>query len=177
MDVPALSGTTQNVQPLYVYQHLFYPSTCKKNAPLVNKLIQFFSDRRKIFALLCSGIIYSLYLWPLLNSILCITLAAYWLLFCKKTFHPKTTSIRLVVIFTSLYLPYITGMFYTGNMHEGFFRLQEHIAFLLFPVVFGFSGFLDKSMVRMLLTQFILSCLITAMAGYIFGLLPAGIHL
>lgn len=146
----------------------------------MRKLNQFYSvvsDAKLICTLLCTGILYSLFLWPLLNSILCVTLGAYWLLFCKKSIHPGTTRFRLVVIFASLYLPYVTGMIYTANTHEGIFRLQEHIAFVLFPIVFGFSRFLDKDTVRLLLTHFIISCLITAGAGYIFGLLPADIHL
>ena len=146
----------------------------------MRKLNQFYSvlpDEKLICTLLCGGILYTLFLWPLLNSILCVTLGAYWLLFCKKSIRPNTTRFRLVVIFSCLFLPYVTGMIYTSNVSEGLFRVQEHIAFILFPIVFGFSRFLDEKTVRLLLTHFIISCLITSMAGYIFGLLPADIHL
>jgi O-antigen ligase len=143
----------------------------------MNPLIRFLSDRRKVFGLFCTGILYSLYIWPLLNSILCISLGVYWLLFCKKNFNPGKTSLRLVLIFTSLYLPYVVGMFYTANQTEGYFRLSEHLAFILFPIVFGFSRFLNKDMVRNLLTHFILACLLSSLAGYLLGMLPPHIVL
>jgi O-antigen ligase len=143
----------------------------------MNKFREFFFDERKVCLILCSGILYTLFLWPLLNSILCISLTAYWVLFCKKKFDVKKTSSRLVLIFAGLYLPYVTGMFYTTNLQEGYFRLSEHMALALFPLVFGCSRFLDKSMVRLLLTHFIISCLIVSISGLIFGLLPAGVIL
>jgi len=137
----------------------------------------FFFAERKVCRFLCTGILYSLFLWPFLNTLLCICLAGYWLLFCKKTFNRNKHAFRLVLLFSSLYLPYLIGMFYTANLDEGFFRLGEHIAFILFPFVFGCSQFLDKSLVRILLTHFVIVCGITSLAGFIFGMLPSHIIL
>src|SRR5664279_3657018 len=110
MAVQTLPGTPQNVQEIFVYEYLFYFSACQKNASTMNPLIRFLSDRQKVFSLFATGILYSLYLWPLLNAILCISLGAYWLLFCKKNFNPGKTYVRLVLIFVSLFLPYAMGI-------------------------------------------------------------------
>lgn len=143
----------------------------------LTQLPSLFRDEKLMCSAFCVGIIYSLFLWPLLNTILCICLGVYWLLFCKKNFDLNKNSSRLVIVFACLYLPYIVGMFYTSNKEAGYFSLTEHIAFLLFPVVFGSSRFLDQSMVHRLLSHFIISCLVASLSGFLFGLLPEYIHL
>ncbi len=136
-----------------------------------NRFLSFFRDEKLICSIFCIGIIYSLYLWPLLNSIFCISLGAYWLLFCKKNISTSTTSFRVALIFAALYLPYLAGILYTSNLHEGYFRLTEHIAFLLFPFVFGCSQWLDRKRVQLFLTHFILACLVASLSGWLFGIL------
>jgi O-antigen ligase len=143
----------------------------------MNPLIRLITNRQKVFSLFAAGILYSLYIWPLLNAILCISLGAYWLLFCKKNFNPGKPYFRLVIIFVSLYLPYALGILYSANKAEGYFRLSEHLAFILFPIVFGFSRLLDKKMVITLLSHFVLSCTLTALTGFLLGIYPGHIGL
>jgi hypothetical protein len=53
-----------------------------------------------MFSIFCTGIAWSLIFWPLINSLFCIALAAYWLLFHRKIFHfPKSEAGGLCYLF------------------------------------------------------------------------------
>ena len=93
-----------------------------KPARLVLKV---FLHEPTVYLIFCIGIIYSMFLWPLLNSILCISLGAYWLAFSRKSFLFKSVKFRLIVLFVGLYLVFVIGIFYTANLQEGLFRLQQ----------------------------------------------------
>ncbi|MEJ7736761.1 MAG: O-antigen ligase family protein [Chitinophagaceae bacterium] len=107
-----------------------------------------------IYSMLGSGIVASLIFWPLLNSMICIGMAGYWLAFSKKKFSYSFYKSKWVVLFISLYLAAVTGMFYSEDRSEAFFRLQQKIPFLLFPLVFGTADVATPVLVRRSLTIF-----------------------
>jgi O-antigen ligase len=136
----------------------------------VRLFLQFFFHEPTIYLIFCTGIVYSMFLWPLLNSILCISLGVYWLIFAHKSFRVKTREFRLVLLLISLYLVFVIGIFYTANLRVGGFRLQQQMAILLFPVALGCSKVLNPKMVRILLTHFLLATILTALLGITVGL-------
>ncbi len=125
------------------------------------------------YGFLCAGIVYSFVSWPLLNSIFCILLFIYWLIFSKKTFDINSRSTRLMVLFCSLFLVSLAGMLYTSNTAEGASRLQEKSAILIFPLIFGTTSFLHTGLLKKIGGHFVIATLITALCG----LLYAGVHL
>ena len=135
----------------------------------VRLFLKFFLHEPTVYLIFCIGIMYSMFLWPLLNSILCISLGVYWLIFSGKSFRFKSREFRLAVLFVSLYFVFVIGIFYTANLQEGFFRLQQQAAILLFPLAFGCSKVLNPKMVRSLLPHFLLATIITALLGISLG--------
>jgi O-antigen ligase len=140
---------------------------------------KFFFHEPTVYLIFCIGIVYSMFFWPLLNSICCISLGVYWLIFSRKSFRFKSKEFRLVVLFISLYLISVIGMFYTVNLQKGFFWLQLQSALLLFPLVMGCSTVMNPKMVRTILTHFILANLLAALLGLVHGLVeyhPAAVN-
>lgn len=122
-----------------------------------------------IYTALCIGIAYTLVFWTVLNSILCITMAGFWLLFTnKKGKIPVENRIR-ILIFTSLYLIFIVGLLYTSNIEDGLKGLQQKSALLLFPVIFGISPILTPKMTRVIIGHFTIATLIACFAGFSYG--------
>ncbi len=132
---------------------------------------KFFFHEPTVYLIFCVGIVYSMFFWPLLNSISCISLGVYWLLFSGKSFPWKTKKFRLVILFISLYFVSIIGIFYTANLPRGFFRLQQQSAILLFPLVFGCSNVMSPKMLRTIFSHFILATIIAALLGLAHGFL------
>jgi len=127
----------------------------------------------RCYGFLCAGIVYSFVCWPLLNSIFCILLFIYWLIFSKKTFDINSRSTRLMVLFCSLYLVSLAGMLYTSNTAEGASRLQEKSAILIFPLIFGTTSFLHTGLLKKIGGHFVIATLITCLSGLFY----AGFHL
>lgn len=122
-----------------------------------------------ICSVLCMGIAASLIFWPLLNSILCITLFGYWLLFSKKKFSLKSSQSRWIILFGSLFLMSMVGIVYSNEVGEGFAELQKKSALLLFPLIFGMSAIITPVVFKRTLAAFTLStalgCLICIING------------
>jgi O-antigen ligase len=107
--------------------------------------------------------------WTLLNSLLCIALFAWWLLFSEKQFDISTTKTRLMVLFASLYFVSVAGMFYTSNSSEGWFRLQEKSAILLFPLIFGTTSVLTTRILNKILAHFTAATIIASIISLCYG--------
>ncbi len=127
------------------------------------------SHETAVYTWLCIGIVYSLVFWTLLNSLLCIALFAYWLIFSPKKFNIATAQTRLMLLFASLYLISVIGMLYTSNAGEGWFRLQQKSAILIFPLVFGTTSVLTGRMVNKILTHFTAATLIACATSLGYG--------
>ena len=122
-----------------------------------------------VYTALCIGIAYTLVFWTLLNSIFCLTLAGFWLVFSnKKTILPKKRK-SLILLFSSLYLLVLVGLLYTSNMEEGLRLLQQKSAILLFPVILGATNILTPKTTKLILLHFLIATSIACLAGFIYG--------
>jgi O-antigen ligase len=128
------------------------------------------SAKNMIYEYLCIGIIYSFFFWTLLNSICCILLFAAWLLLAGKSFDLSSHRTRLTLLFFSLYLVLLAGIFYTSNMTEGLSRLQEKVPILIFPLIFGTTSFLTARLVKKIATHFMIGAAISACSSLCYGL-------
>jgi O-antigen ligase len=120
---------------------------------------RWFNDEEMMYSILCSGILITLVYWPLLNSIFCLAIFAYWLVVSKKTFSFNSLRGRLVVLFSLLYLLVIIGSFYSENMKEALFKLQQKPTYLIFPLVFGTTRVLTPGVVRNSIFSFVFATL------------------
>ena len=118
-----------------------------------------------VYSWLCIGIIYTLFTWSLANSILCITLAAYWLFISKKRFSFSMPGSRLVMLFISVYILAIIGMLYTSNIPEGIFRLQQKLGLTMFPVIFGTTNVVNYGFLKKISIHFIVGLALTCSMG------------
>ena len=118
-----------------------------------------------VYSWLCIGIIYTLFTWSLANSILCITLAAYWLFISKKRFSFSMPGSRLVILFISVYILAIIGMLYTSNIPEGIFRLQQKLGLIMFPVIFGTTNVVNYGFLKKISIHFIVGLALTCSMG------------
>ncbi len=124
----------------------------------------------KVYTWLCIGIVYSLVYWTLLNSILCLALSAYWLFFSRKSFNISTIRSRMVVLFSLLYIVSGIGMLYTSNIEEGWFRMQQRIPLLLFPIVLGTSSALNDTAIKKICYHFVAATSIACLASFVYKL-------
>lgn len=135
--------------------------------PLSAKLSRY---EKSVYTVLCIGIVYSLIFWTLLNSILCLTLSAYWLFFSRKEFTWKSFRGRLILLFASIYLLTVIGALYTANKDEGLFRIQQKVTLLAFPIIFGTTRWLTPSLLKKIFVHFLLGTTIACVIslGYRF---------
>ena len=117
-----------------------------------------------VYTWLSIGIVYTLLFNTLLNSWFCIGLAAWWLFISKKEWNWQQTRSRIVVLFAAVYLLTLTGLFYSANTGEGWFRVQQKLPILLFPIVFGTTNFVNEDLVKKLSLNFVAA---TTMAGVV----------
>jgi O-antigen ligase len=137
------------------------------------EILKTLRNEELMYGMLFSGIVISFLFWPLLNSICSMALFVYWLFFSKKEFSFSSGKSRWTILFCLLYLLVITGTFYTGNMHEAVFKLQQKSALLIFPVVMGTSSAITPAVYRRTFSVFtwstFLACLYCIIHGiYIF---------
>jgi O-antigen ligase len=113
-------------------------------------------NNSNIFEWHCIGIMGGMVFWPLLSSLLIISLTLYWLLFIPKY---KSTSQKynlLIFLFAALYLLVVSGYCISNNKDVALFKIQQKSPLLLFPLIFGFSRFPDGPMTRKIFFYFIL---------------------
>ena len=141
-----------------------------------NKLADAFSRFRnfeeRVYNILSISIAITLVLWPLLNSICCILLFAYWLFFSKKYFNIRSVRSKLVLLFSSSYLFIVVSSFYSTNTSETIFQLQQKLPLLVFPLVFGtttvsISGLKRKALISLSLST-ITGCLLCLANGLLY---------
>lgn len=109
-----------------------------------------------------------------INSLLIILLAINSIplfFLSKKTIEPWNCSI--MILFVTVYLIHIIGMFNTDNFHEAIFELQKKLSILIFPIILFFSPRLNYKEIKTIVLCFVVSCLLSG----IFCLLIATYHL
>ena len=124
-----------------------------------------------VYTALCIGIAYTLVFWTLLNSIFCLTLAGFWLVFSNKKVTLTKKRKGIILLFSSLYLLVVVGLLYTSNMEEGLRLLQQKSAIILFPVILGATKILTPKTTRLILLHFLIATSIACVAGFIYGTL------
>lgn len=88
----------------------------------------------KIFLILSGAIAFSIPFKASFNSLFCILLFIFWLLFTKKKIDPSR--IDVIGMISILFWIAVVGMLYTQNLEEGLFRFQQKSLLLVLPLVF-----------------------------------------
>lgn len=102
------------------------------------------SFQKKVFAVFSAATAVTLVWWPLLNSIIAAGFFLFWLLFCKKQFSLSHKNGKLILLFISLYVLVLIGFYNSANAREAIFKIQQKSAFVIFPLIFGTTGFFTK---------------------------------
>ncbi|HLF45107.1 MAG TPA: hypothetical protein VI548_01695, partial [Chitinophagaceae bacterium] len=126
--------------------------------------------KTNLFYWLCTGFVYSMLFWTLLNSMLAILIVAFWLFFLKKEFHLSSDRSKLMLLFISLYVIGLIGLIYTGNMTQGKAILQKQSALLFFPLVFGSSTVLSFQLLKKLISHYLIATGLACIAGLGIGM-------
>ena len=113
-----------------------------------------------VYSIFCGGIVFSLIFWPLLNSILCIGFFLYWLLFVRKDLIFFKQNKYWIALFCLLYLVIIVSVFYSANTKVALSKLQHKSAYILFPLIFGTSKQLFKTIFKTTALIFLTSTLL-----------------
>jgi O-antigen ligase len=121
-----------------------------------------------ISSVFCIGIATTLIFWPLLNSILCLLFAVYWLLFAKKNVAYKKK--YWITLFCSLYLVVLFGTVHSDNIKEAISDLRQKAAFILFPIILGTSTCINETVYRRSFT----ALTIATITGSIFCIAKGG---
>lgn len=86
---------------------------------------------------------FTLVWWPLLNSICCILLFCFWLFFLQKRLQ-NHFRLFMILLFISVYIVAVAGVFNSQNKAEAFFTLQVKLPLLIFPVVLGTTNYMPE---------------------------------
>jgi len=113
---------------------------------------------KRVFLLLACGIAATVPLKPSYNSLFCICLLVFWILFMKKRFEaPK---VKIIFMFSALCWIALAGMVYTQNLNEGWFRLQQKSLLLVLPLIFGTIAFDWHTEFKWIVSIFIVTILL-----------------
>jgi hypothetical protein len=113
----------------------------------VNKNIE-----TQIYSWLLIALVYSMLFISYITSILSLLLFISWLLFSKKSFVLSSLKTRLMILFATLYLIYIAGLFYSSDILSSVSTVEAKSAILFFPLVFGTTTILNRSLVEKITT-------------------------
>jgi O-antigen ligase len=122
-----------------------------------------------IYSWLLIALVYSMLLLSYITSTLSILLFLTWILFSKKNFALSSTKTRLMILFVSLYVIYILGLTYTNDVISSLSTFEAKSAILFFPLIFGTTTILDRSLLEKITTHFLIAVIISCIAGLING--------
>lgn len=138
------------------------------------------ASEEKVFLFLSVGIVYSLLIWPLLNSLLIVAIFAFWLIFSSKRFPALKSQQMLLVIFSLMYILPLIGITYTSNLNEGLFRLQQKAPLLIFPIIFATTNAFTHNSIKIILTHFVIAtfaaCTLSLIASLIYYITAGDIN-
>lgn len=125
---------------------------------------------KRIFLFLSSAIALSIPFQAIYNSLFCIALLLFWMLFMGKKF--VASRLIIIAIISSLFWLAVAGMLYTQNTGEGLFRLQQKSLLLILPLVFGTVSIDWRVESKWIITCFIMgiiaACLISLVNALVF---------
>jgi hypothetical protein len=110
---------------------------------------------QKIYLLALAILVCSLPLSKYLMSVAQLLLALNWI--AEGRFRKKVTMVKnkpAVLLFASVFLIYVTGLFYTQNIHLGMEKVRNALPLLLFPLIMGTAVPLSNKNVKWLLLLF-----------------------
>jgi O-antigen ligase len=117
---------------------------------------------RQIFLFLVSGIAFSVPFRAIYNSLFCIALLLFWLLFMSKKI--EVARIRIIGAASTLFLIALAGMLYTQNIDEGLFRLQQKSLLLILPLVVGTITLEWQPDLKRILSVFVVAIVVASLA-------------
>lgn len=77
---------------------------------------------------------------------------------------------KLALLFIGLYVIHLIALIYSSNIRQGFMELEKKAGFVVFPVIFATTSYLNGRMVVKLLYCFVASCLMAAIICIVNGL-------
>jgi O-antigen ligase len=126
---------------------------------------------RKLFLICSILVVVTLPFSIRLNGMSMILLSLVWILEGKwKSKYENLIDNKIALLFIGFYMLHVVGLFYTENVRQGFFELEKRVAFVIFPVIFSTTTYLDRSAVGKILTSFVAACLIAAFICIVNGL-------
>jgi O-antigen ligase len=106
-----------------------------------------------------------------LNAISIVVFSIFYLL--EGDLHTKYQRLfknKFALLFIGLYLLHVIGLLYTSNLKQGFFELEKKIAFVVFPLIFATSTYVNGRLVAKLLFCFVSVCFVGAIISVVNGL-------
>lgn len=108
-----------------------------------------------------------------LNSIAIIILVIAWLFKNSLAEKIKLLNNPLFFLFSSLYVIYVLGMFWTNNIQHGFFELEKKFALFLFPLIFFSIPPLKDSERNKIVFYFVASCVLLSLVCLFYAIYRA----
>lgn len=106
-----------------------------------------------------------------LNGASIILLSLVWLLEGQwKLKFERLRHSKVAILFILFYFVHVAGLIYTENIEQGFDELEKRVAFVIFPVIFSTTSYLDRIAIQRILTSFVVACLIAALICVGYGL-------
>jgi O-antigen ligase len=116
-----------------------------------------------VFFILSALILITLPFSVLRNSNAMVLLSIAWSLDGHwKTKFQSLKNQPLVRLFAALYLLHVIGLLYSENLTQGLFELEKKAAYIVFPVVFATSPYLNQRVIMRLLGCFVITCFLAA---------------
>lgn len=119
-------------------------------------------QEKKYFLYILCLIAFTIPFKAIFNSIICITLLLFWVLFMTKKFEARKLKIGAAI--SVLFWIALLGMVHTQNIDEGLFRLQQKSLLIIFPLVFGTISIDWQDNVKWILTVFVCAIMIACIA-------------
>jgi O-antigen ligase len=110
-------------------------------------------NNESILLYLCLGIAFTVFWWPLANTLLILLLTLYWLFFLMKKISINKGK-KIIVAFTFTYVVVLLGAYFSENRHETLFRIQQKSSLLFLPLIFGTTALLSENLIRRTIIAF-----------------------
>jgi len=122
-----------------------------------------------IYTWLLIALVYSMLLFGYVSPVLTMLIFITWIIFSNKSFDMSSTKTRLVILFTALYIIFIIGLIYTADIKESFSTFEAKSAIFFFPLIFGTTTLLHRSLLDKITIHFLIATTIANIAGLIYG--------
>jgi O-antigen ligase len=123
---------------------------------------------RRLFLFLSCAVAFSIPFEAIYNSVSCITLFVFWLLFMEKKVEAQ--KVQTILMISALFWIALIGMAYTVDVEEGLFRLQQKALLVVLPIVFGTITEDRKMEYKWIVTAFVVGVVMACLASLLRGL-------